>query len=392
MKITAIKSFPVWAGGRNLFVLKIESDDGSYGYGEAGLSGRELAVRGAIDHFRRFLIGQDPRRIGALWQLIYRSQYFEGGRVLTAALSAIDIALHDLVARSMGVPVYQLLGGKQRDRVPCFVTASTRPGPGIIEEVEGLIAAGWPCIRTAWGYPSVDDPTEGADTGDMVFEPRASIAATAEWLVKLRAAVGRRAALGIDYHHRLSVGEAASFCQAMPTGTLDFLEEPIRDESPEAYEALQRMTPVPMAIGEEFASKWQFLPYVERGIPAYARLDICNVGGFTEAMKVVGWCEAHYIDLMPHNPLGPISTAANIHLAAATPLYAWLEERSPEPGFHFDAELFPVQPVLEGVFHRVPDTPGLGVEFNEDAPAVKQAFEFWENPHLRRRDGSHTNW
>ena len=392
MKITAIKSFPVWAGHRNLFVLKIESDDGSYGYGEAGLSGRELAVQGAVDHFRRFLIGQDPRRIGGLWQLIYRSQYFEGGRVLTAALSAIDIALHDLVARSLGVPVYQLLGGKQRDLVPCFVTASSRPGPGIIEEVEGLIGAGWNCIRTGWGYPPVDDPIEGADSDGTVYEPRASIGTTAEWLIKLREAVGRRAALGIDYHHRLSVGEAASFCQAMPTGTLDFLEEPIRDESPEAYQALQRMTPVPLAIGEEFASKWQFLPYVERGIPAYARLDICNVGGFTEAMKVVGWCEAHYIDLMPHNPLGPISTAANIHLAAATPLYAWLEERSPERGFHFDPELFPVQPVLEGVFHRVPDTPGLGVEFNEDAPAVQKAFEFWENPHLRRRDGSHTNW
>ena len=392
MKITAIKSFPVWAGRRNLFVLKIESDDGSYGYGEAGLSGRELAVQGAVDHFRRFLIGQDPRRIGGLWQLIYRSQYFEGGRVLTAALSAIDIALHDLVARSLGVPVYQLLGGRQRDLVPCFVTASSRPGPGIIEEVEGLIAAGWNCIRTGWGYPDVDNPIEGADRDGTVYEPRASIGTTAEWLVKLREAVGRRAALGIDYHHRLSVGEAASFCQAMPTGTLDFLEEPIRDESPEAYQALQRMSPVPLAIGEEFASKWQFLPYVERGIPAYARLDICNVGGFTEAMKVVGWFKAHYIDLMPHNPLGPISTAANIHLAAATPLYAWLEERSPEPGFHFDPELFPVQPVLEGVFHRVPDTPGLGVEFNEDAPAVRKAFEFWENPHLRRRDGSHTNW
>ena len=95
---------------------------------------------------------------------------------------------------------------------------------------------------------------------------------------------------------------------------------------------------------------------------------------------------------MPHNPLGPISTAANIHLAAATPLFAWLEERSPEAGFHFDPELFPVQPALDGVTHRVPDTPGLGVEFNEEAPAVKKAFEFWENPHLRRRDGSHTNW
>ena len=392
MRISAVRSFPVWAGHRNLFVLKIESDDGSYGYGEAGLSGRELAVAGAIDHFRRFLIGQDPRRIGALWQLVYRSQYFEGGRVLTAALSAIDIALHDLVARSLGVPVYQLLGGKQRDRVPCFVTTTTQPGPGVVEEVERLVAAGWTCIRTGIGYPKVDEPYEGDGRPDPVFEPRVSMAHTAEWLVKVRAAVGRRAALGIDYHHRLSVGEAASFCQSMPVGTLDFLEEPIRDETPEAYEALQRMTPVPMAIGEEFASKWQFLPYLERGITAYARLDICNVGGFTEAMKVVGLCEAHYIDLMPHNPLGPVSTAANIHLAAATPLFAWLEERSPEQKFHFDAELFPVQPKLDGVTHRVPDTPGLGVEFNEDAPAVKKAFEFWENPHLRRQDGSHTNW
>ena len=231
MKITAIKSFPVWAGGRNLFVLKIESDDGSYGYGEAGLSGRELAVRGAIDHFRRFLIGQDPRRIGALWQLVYRSQYFEGGRVLTAALSAIDIALHDLVARSLGVPVYQLLGGKQRERVPCFVTAATPPGPGIVEEVERLVAAGWPCIRTGIGYPKVEEPYEGDGRPDPVFEPRVSMAHTAEWIVKARAAVGRRAALGVDYHHRLSVGEAASFCQSMPVGTLDFLEgaDPRRD-------------------------------------------------------------------------------------------------------------------------------------------------------------------
>ncbi len=116
--------------------------------------------------------------------------------------------------------------------------------------------------------------------------------------------------LGIDYHHRLSVAEAASFCQRMPSGTLDFLEEPIRDETPEAYESLRTMTDVPFAIGEEFASKWQFLPFIERGITQFARVDVCNVGGLTEAMKVAGWCEAHYIDLMPHNPLGAICTAA----------------------------------------------------------------------------------
>ena len=111
----------------------------------------------------------------------------------------------------------------------------------------------------------------------------------------------------------------------MPPHTLDFLEEPIRDECPEAYEALRKMTDVPLAIGEEFVSKWQFLPYIERGITNYARVDICNVGGFTEAIKVAGWCEAHYINLMPHNPLGPVCTAATVHLAAAVPNFAWTE-------------------------------------------------------------------
>ena len=113
-----------------------------------------------------------------------------------------------------------------------------------------------------------------------------------------------RPCLGIDYHHRLSVAEAASFCQMLPPATLDFLEEPIRDECPDAYAALRQMTPIPFAIGEEFSSKWAFLPYVERGLTNFARVDICNVGGFSEAMKIAGWCEAHYIDLMPHNPSG----------------------------------------------------------------------------------------
>jgi galactonate dehydratase len=125
MKITDIKSFPVWVGFRNQLLVKVETDEGIYGWGESGLSGRELAVIGAVNHFREFLIGRDATRIGALWQEMYRSQYFEGGRVLTAAMSAIDIALYDLNAKALGVPVYQLLGGKQRDTVPCF--AHTTP-------------------------------------------------------------------------------------------------------------------------------------------------------------------------------------------------------------------------------------------------------------------------
>ena len=386
MKITDIKPYPVWVGHRNQHIVKVETDEGIYGWGESGLSSRELAVAGAVKHYREFLIGCDPMRIGGLWQEMYRSQYFEGGRALTGAISAIDIALHDIVGKALNVPVYQLLGGKQRDAVPCFATTGAATVEELIANANLLLENGWNVIRT--------NVLHRAKPGEEnIFEPRESISLAAEWLTTLREAIGSEPVLGIDYHHRLSVAEAASFCQRMPSGTLDFLEEPIRDETPEAYESLRTMVDVPFAIGEEFSSKWQFLPYLARGITNFARLDVCNVGGLTESMKVAGLAEAHYIDLMPHNPLGPICTAATVHLAAAVPNFAWLEIRvSPtEKSGHYDEDLFPVQHKLEGAVIPVPDGPGLGVEVDEEL-VTSQTFKFAEPPHLRRRDGSHTNW
>lgn len=392
MKITDIKSYPIWVGHRNQLVVKVETDEGLYGLGESGFSGRELAVVGAINHYREWLIGKDPLRRGALWQEMYRSQYFEGGRVLTAAISALDLALYDIAGKALGVPVYQLLGGKHREVVPCFATVGGATYEQLRDGVQLLLEQGWNVIRTGMARRTLERLPSMHAEDELLFEPWESLTLTAEWLTRLRQEVGLGPVLGIDYHHRLSVAEAASFCQRMPKGTLDFLEEPIRDETPEAYEALRQMTDVPFAIGEEFASKWQFLPYIERGITNYARLDLCNVGGFTEAMKVAGWAEAHYIGLMPHNPLGPICTAATIHLAAAVPNFSWLEVRvSPTERRTLDWELFPVQPTLEGTSFPVPEAPGLGVEFNEEL-AQQQSFKFWEPPHLHRRDGSHTNW
>jgi galactonate dehydratase len=392
MRISDIKPFPVWVGNRNQLVLKVETDEGLYGLGEAGLSGRELAVVGALKHFREFLIGKDPMQRGRIWQELYRSQYFEGGRVLLAAQSAIDIALHDLAGKALGVPVYQLLGGKQRDLIPCFATAAGGTGEQMLDSIKLLWSAGWRVIRA---MPVMPIPPETPD----VFEPRESIPYTAQWLVKVREAVGGALTLGIDYHHRLTIAETASFCQRLPRGTLDFIEEPIRDETPEAYEALRKLTDVPFAVGEEFSSKWQFLPYLERHLTDFARLDICNVGGFTEAMKVAGWAEAHYIDLMPHNPLGPVCTAATIQLAAAVPNFAWLEVRATQsenlyrgPAGVNDADLlFPVQPRLVNNAFQVSDAPGLGVELDEKR-AQAQTWRFWEAPHWRRSDGSVTNW
>ncbi len=385
MKITAIKPYPIWVGSRNQLVVKVETDEGIYGWGESGVSGRELAVSGAVEHYREFLIGRDPMRAGAHWQEMYRSQYFEGGRILTGAISAIDIALYDIKGKALGVPVYELLGGKQRDYVPGFATTSGPPGPGMIEQGKQLIAEGWQAFRLSIGHKENGDPT--------LFEPRESIAITAEWLVKAREELGEEVVLGVDYHHRLSVAEAASFCNKMPPGTLDFVEEPIRDESPEAYAALRTMTDVPFAIGEEISSKWHFLPYIERGLTQFARIDLCNIGGFTEAMKVAGWCEAHYIDLMPHNPLGPVCTAATIQLAAAVPNFSWQEARStPSEDLGFDdAEIFPVQPQIEGSMYPVGDAPGIGIEVNEERLEA-YALKFWEATHFHRKDGSYTNW
>ena len=129
LKITAIKPYPVWVGTRNQLVVNVETDQGVYGWGESGLSSREKAVVGAIEHYREFIIGQDAMQIGRIWQEMYRSQYFEGGRVLQAAISAIDIALHDIKSKALGVPVYELLGGKQRDLIPTFATTSSGRSP-----------------------------------------------------------------------------------------------------------------------------------------------------------------------------------------------------------------------------------------------------------------------
>ena len=393
MKITDVKTYFPWASMRPEALVKVETDEGIVGWGESGMCSRELAVEGAVRHYREFLIGKDPMRAGALWQEMYRSQYFEGGRALMAAISAIDIALYDIKGKALGVPVYELLGGKHRDFVPGFVTSQAPWGPALIDDVKEMIERGWQAIRMGFA-----EPDSGPD--GRLFEPRDSIAPTAQWLTKLREDVGSQPVLGIDYHHRLSVAEAASFCQRMTSGTLDFLEEPIRDENPDAYAVLRSMTDIPFAIGEEISSKWHFLPYIERGLANFARLDICNVGGFTEAMKVAGWCEAHYIDLMPHNPVGPICTAASVHLLAAIPNCAWLEVRTPPngPWGQDDSDwcperraIYPKQVQLDGSMYPVPTEPGLGIEVDEKV-ASGQRFRFWEAPHLHRKDGSYTNW
>ena len=401
MKIKNIISYPVWIGSRNQLLVKVETDNGLEGWGESGLSSRELAVSGIIQHYKNLLVGKNPFEIGKIWQRLYRSQYFEGGRTITAAISAIDLALHDIKGKALNVPVYELLGGKQRNQVPTFATTSAPPGPEMIEQAKELIKSGWQAFRLSLSqsggggeFESIYSKKFGTKSNDNnIFEPRESLNNTAKWIIEARKELGSEVVLGVDLHHRFSVAEAASFCNKLPQGTLDFLEEPIRDETPSAYNALRKMTNIPFAIGEEFASKWQFIPYIENDITQFARIDICNVGGITESMKVAGWCESHYIDMMPHNPLGPICTAASIHYGASVPNFAWLETResSAENAGFFDDEIIQSSHKMQNAMYVVSDEPGLGIKVNEDY-LRNSKFKQWDPPQLERNDGSVTNW
>lgn len=401
MKIKNIISYPVWIGSRNQLLVKVETDNGLEGWGESGLSSRELAVSGIIQHYKNLLVGKNPFEIGKIWQRLYRSQYFEGGRTITAAISAIDLALHDIKGKALNVPVYELLGGKQRNQVPTFATTSAPPGQEMIEQAKELIKSGWQAFRLSLSqsggggeFESIYSKKFGTKSIDNnIFEPRESLNNTAKWIIEARKELGSEVVLGVDLHHRFSVAEAASFCNKLPQGTLDFLEEPIRDETPSAYNALRKMTNIPFAIGEEFASKWQFIPYIENDITQFARIDICNVGGITESMKIAGWCESHYIDMMPHNPLGPICTAASIHYGASVPNFAWLETResSAENAGFFDDEIIQSSHKMQNAMYVVSDEPGLGIKVNEDY-LRNSKFKQWDPPQLERNDGSVTNW
>jgi len=386
MKIARVTGYPVKADVRCQFVVEVETDTGIIGLGEGGISGRELAMQGMLDHLSQQLIGADPSRIEHIWQQLYRGAYFEGGTILAAVVSAIDIALWDILGKNLGVPVWQLLGGAVRDRIPCFISPGKLSGPEIVDKAQAAIDEGWKVLRFG---PGMLDFT-WRETDGAVYDPLESLALSADMLREIRDAVGPQIALAIDFHHRLSPAEAAMFCQRVEPLGLYFVEEPIRGENPDAYAQLRTMTNVPLAIGEEFSSKWAFAPYIERGLTNFARLDVCNAGGLTESKKIAGMAEAHHIDVMPHNPLGPISTAASIHLAASVSNFAYLEY-NPKHDRGRAVDLFPVAHELVGTSFPLPTEPGLGVTFNAEA-AKDHPFEYWFPPRLKKADGSYTNW
>ncbi len=376
MKISAITCYPVSLHGSYLFVV-VDTDEGLCGLGEAGLSGRELAVVGAIEHFKPLLVGQDPGRIEHIWQTLSRGGFFPHDRVLGSAISAIDMALWDIKGKALGVPVYDLLGGRVRDRALCYCHLGDGLGPArLIEAAQAHIQQGYKVIR--WAPPSEGD----------VFEPAKAIRKVVAEFQAVREAVGDEIEICIDIHTRLSPADAILLCREIAPLRPFFMEDPVRSESPQAFHLLRRKIDVPLAAGEQFASKWEFRELIDHDLIDYCRVDLSIAGGITEAKKIAGWCEGHYIDMATHCPLSEVMGTASLHLNLAVPNFG-VQEHCPRGAAL--GEILRNAPEWEDGYLLAPAAPGLGIEFDRQA-AARYPLRITELPHYYREDGSLTNW
>lgn len=377
MKITDVKTFPVFDGSRNYLFVKVETDEGLYGVGEFGITWKEKAGIGAVEHMRHHLLGEDPLNIEWLWQKLFRGDFFPGGRINMAAQSAIDIALWDIKGKALGQPVHMLLGGQMRQKVTCYTGIGGRTAEEYAERATERVAEGWKYLRF-----SVDDR-------DGILEPRAAVRDAVEKFAAVRDAVGSDIELCIDVHTRLDPPDAIRLGRLLEEYDPFFIEDPLRCENPQTYRLLRQHLSTPLAVGEHYATKWEFRQMIEEELLDYARIDLCIVGGLTEARKVANWCETHYIKIVPHNPLGPVSAAACLHLDLACDNFAVQE--GGRVGSPTMEDIFPVQVPYEAGCLLPPQRPGLGLEFDEEA-ATGREFRWLTGPQLRREDGSFTNW
>ncbi|MBI2195362.1 MAG: mandelate racemase/muconate lactonizing enzyme family protein [Planctomycetes bacterium] len=393
MKITQIECVPVQAPGRTLVIVLVDTDRGITGVGEAGLQRRPRAIAGAVEHLRRWLIGEDPLRIEHLWQKMFRGGFYPGDRLIGSVISAIDIALWDIKGQALGAPVYELLGGRCRDHVQCFLSPDYNPadpqsplvpGLGKPEEPEAMADLASRGLEAGHRFFRIGPGPDG-----NLFEPWKAAELLVAQLEAVRRAVGSRMELMVDLHTRLQPPEAIWFCRAVEPLRLYCVEDPIRSEHPGGYRHIREHVNVPLAAGEQWANKWEFRPAIEGEWIDFVRMDLCIAGGLTEGKKIAAMAEAHLIQILPHNPLGPVCAAASLHLDLACP-NAGPQEVVFAPATMLP-DVFECAYGLDGTRLTVPDAPGLGVKFDREAAKAHPA-EMTEPPHFHREDGSFTNY
>lgn len=358
MKITEIRPLVCHAYRTNWVFVKVCTDTGLYGVGEATIEYREATVVQALRELERTFVGRDPHQIEALWHEAYRSTYFRGGPIYMSALSGVEMALWDLKGKSLGVPVYQLLGGKVRDSVPCYANGWFAPAklPGeFAAKAKEAVAAGFSGIK--W------DPFGSAYLEIARDELRSALAC----VEAVQAAVGDATDLLIEGHGRFNVATAVRIARELERFNVFWFEEPVPPDNLEATLEVKQRSRVPIAAGERLYSRWEASRFLELGCADYVQPDVSHCGGIGELKKIAAMAEARHVALCPHNPSGPVANAATLQVAACTPNFFIHETMAVDVPWR--REICDEQVRFERGRMFISDAPGLGIDLNEDAIA-----------------------
>lgn len=375
MKITKIDAHLVNLGNRNIPFVKVFTDEGIYGVGEAYSCGPDKATVEVIRDFEEWLIGRDPRDIEALWHLMYAGSRFPGGMVLNAAISGIEHALWDIAGKAANLPVYRLVGGLCRNKIRVYQAPRGNSPQEIADDAVRLIET--------YGYTAIKmGPLPG---GWQEMPWNAALRAVEARVGAVRDAVGDDIDIGLDPHARLfEPGRAMELCQVVAPFRPFFVEEPLRPENYDAWAKLSAHVDVPLATGEMLYTRHEFRELLKIHAVDIIQPDICVTGGLWEMKKIAAMAEAHYTSVAPHNPCGPVATAVNVHFAASTQNFLILEYRADEGS---RAEIVDEPIKLVDGYLELPERPGLGIDLNMDA-LEKYPFASWHRPFTYREDGS----
>ena len=382
MRITDYELFAV--PPRWLF-LRIETSDGLVGWGEPVVEGRVKTVRGAVEELMDdFLLGEDPMRVEDHWQRLYRGGFYRGGPVLMSAIAGIDQALWDIRGKSFDAPVYELLGGRVRDRVRVYQWVGGDRPEGVADAAREKVDAGFTALKM------------NATSELRRIDTPAAVESVGERLAAVREAVGPDVDIGVDFHGRVAKSMAKRLADALEPNDPFFIEEPVLPEQNEFLPHLASHTSIPIATGERMYSRWDFKEVFESGAVDVIQPDLSHAGGITETHKIASMAEAYDVALAPHCPLGPVALASCLQVDACSP-NALIQEQSldihyNEGGDVLDYLADPSVFDYEEGYVSLPDGPGLGVEPDEEVLRERAGHDDWHNPIWRHDDGGVAEW
>jgi galactonate dehydratase len=392
MKIDRLRIFMTRDGGRPRVLVAIDTDAGITGWGECYNHGPDLALPPILDYLAEFLIGQDPRRIEHLVGLLVQQSRFPPGALGLAAISAIDHCLWDISAKALGVPVYMLLGGAARDRVRVYAGIYTAPDHEAAADTMAMLNEDWGFTAFKLSPYRVD--IHAHRWGEVVRT-------SADYFRQLRERADPNFEIAFDAHAKIFEPKlAAQLGNALAPYHPMFFEEPLRPENIDKWGELNRNLDCVLATGESLYNRHEFLRLLQVGGCDIIQPDICVVGGLLEMRKIATIAEAHFVTVAPHNPMGPLATAVNLHFCAAQPNFKILEYRLPNADVLLPGRAgmvgetvgdahYVTDPYLpkDGYLELRPDRPGWGVEIDEGHLASSD-YVRWERRVPRRPDGS----